>query len=71
MSLIIDIAEYLVSGMCVGFYGIISALPIYEQLDSIKEQLIACALGIPVALVSAVLTIVGVGKIINKFTGLI
>ena len=66
MNIVVDIIKCLLSGFCVGVYGFISALPIYNQLSEIKEHLIAVLIGIPVGFVSAMFSIYSIGKIINK-----
>lgn len=66
----IEIIQCLFSGMHIGFYAFFKALPIYEQLSSLKEQLISAATGIPVIIVSVILSIPLVikiaAKVINK-----
>ena len=60
-----QILDCLLAGMRLGFYAFLKALPFYEQLSGIKEQLIAYAIGVPVAVVSFVLflpTLIKIGK---------
>ena len=52
---LIEIIKCLLSGICVGFKGFLSALPIYQVLSDLKEQIIASALGVPVLVVSIIL----------------
>ena len=66
MSVLLDIVKCVLSGLYVGFCGFISALPIYNQLSEIKEQLIAALIGVPVGFVSAMFSIYFIVKIINK-----
>ena len=62
----IEIIQCLFSGMYIGFYAFFKALPIYEQLSGLKEQLISAATGIPVIIVSVILSIPLVIKIAAK-----
>ena len=66
MNIIIEIIKCLLSGLYVGFYGFISALPIYNQLDGIKERLIAALTGLPVGLISAASLILLVSKVLKR-----
>lgn len=49
-----EIIQSLISGIFIGFYAFLKALPIYEQLSSIKEQLISAATKIPVIVISII-----------------
>lgn len=54
------------AGISVGFVAFLKVLPLYEQLNGIKEQLIASALGIPVVIVSIIFLIPTVIRIAKK-----
>ena len=62
----LGIIQSLISGMFVGFYAFFKALPIYEQLSSIKEQLISAVTGIPAVIISIALFIPTAATIIKK-----
>ncbi|MBO4667474.1 MAG: hypothetical protein J5666_05040 [Bacilli bacterium] len=57
MTALIEIINCLLSGMCVGLKGFLAALPIYQALSDLKEQIIASALGVPVVVVSIALLV--------------
>lgn len=52
MNVFIEIIKTLFIGIRGGFDIVLHLLPIYEQLSSVKEQLIAAAIGVPTILVS-------------------
>lgn len=58
-----QIINCLFAGMSVGIDALLSVLPIYEQLNNLKEWLLASILGIPLVVISVILLIV---KIIDK-----
>ena len=57
MKMLLEILKCLFAGIGVGINAFLSVLPIYNQLNDLKEQLIAAALGVPAIVVSAVLLI--------------
>ena len=63
---VIEIIQSLVAGMGVGFYAILKMLPIYEQLNGVKEQLISAVTGIPAVIISIALFIPTAATIIKK-----
>ena len=54
MNIIIEILNSFFAGMTVGFTTFFKVLPIYEQLNSLKEQIISSALGIPLFVISTI-----------------
>lgn len=62
----IEMIKYLLTGISIGFVAFLKVLPLYEQLNGIKEQLIAIALGIPVVIVSIIFLIPTVIRIAKK-----
>ena len=62
----IEMIKCVFAGMSVGFEAFLKVLPLYEQLNSIKEQLIASALGIPVIIVSIIFLIPTVIRIAKR-----
>ena len=66
MPVFIDFIKCLFSGFFVGVCGVASALPIYDQLSGIQEQLYAALLGVPVGLITAISTTIFVVKAIKK-----
>lgn len=52
--------------MSVGFEAFLKVLPLYEQLNNIKEQLIANALGIPAIIVSIASLVPTLIRIVRK-----
>ena len=50
------------------FFGMLRALlslfPVFDQINSIPDQLLAAALGIPVAVVSGVLLLISIGRFV-------
>lgn len=54
------------SDMSVGVYAFLKALPFYEQLSGMKEQIIALAIGVPVALISLIFLISTIIRIWKK-----
>ena len=53
-------------GIGVGIDAFLNVLPIYNQINGIKEQLISAALGIPAIIVSIMFLAPTVFKIIRK-----
>ncbi|MBO5578123.1 MAG: hypothetical protein J5955_03350 [Bacilli bacterium] len=64
--MITQIRNCLFAGIGIGIDAFLSVLPIYDQLNSFKEWLIANALGIDIAIVSAVLFILALVKVAKK-----
>jgi len=62
----IEMIKCVLAGISVGFEAFLKVLPLYEQLNGIKEQLIASALGIPVVIVSIMFLIPTVIRIAKK-----
>lgn len=54
------------AGMSIGFEAFLKVLPIFNQLNGIKEQLIANMFGVPAAIISILFFIPTVIKIISK-----
>ena len=51
----VDLIKCLLAGVGTGIYAFVKALPIYEQLSGLKDEIISAVTGIPVI----VLTIIG------------
>ncbi len=64
--LIGEIIWCVLSGMGVVFEAFLKALPIYNELGNIKEEIIACAIGVPVVVVSITLAIPMVINVLKK-----
>ena len=64
--MIAQILNCLFAGMGVGIDAFLSVLPIYNQLNSFKEWLIANALGIDIAIVSTIFLIPTLFKVAKK-----
>lgn len=67
MAVLGQILEALWAGMKLGFHAIFSMLPIYDQLSGIQDQMIAAAIGVPVAVVSIGGLIIGGVKLVKRF----
>lgn len=61
-----DMAWCVLSGIGVGLMAFLKVLPIYNELGSIKEEIIACFIGLPTIVVSIVLMIPVIVRIIKK-----
>ena len=57
-----EILECIFGGMKVGFKAFFSALPIYNQLSSIPQDIICMALGIPSALITVIVVVIKIYK---------
>lgn len=44
--------------------ALLSLLPVFDEINSIPDQLMAAALGIPVIVISVIGTIITIGKIV-------
>ena len=44
--------------------ALLSLLPVFDEINSIPDQLLAAALGIPVIVISVIGTIITIGKIV-------
>lgn len=55
------------AGMTVGFQAFFSALPIYDAISGIQDQMWAAFLGVPVAVISVGGLIITGIKIVRKF----
>ena len=66
MKLLLDIIWCILSGIDIGFTAFLKALPIYNELGNIKEEIIACAIGAPAIVVSAVLAISTIVELFKK-----
>lgn len=66
MKILLEILKCLFAGIGIGINAFLSVFPIYNQLNNIKEQLIAAALGVPVVVVSIALLIPTAWKIIKS-----
>ncbi len=64
--MLIEMIKCVFTGMYIGFKAFLSVLPFYEQLNSIKEQLIAGALGISPIIVSIAFTTPIIIRIVRK-----
>ena len=62
----VEIIKSIFAGMSVGFEAFLKVLPLYEQLNNIKEQLIANALGIPAIIVSIASLVPTLIRIVRK-----
>lgn len=62
----IEMIKCVFAGICVGFEAFLKVLPLYEQINDIKEQLISSALGIPVVIVSIIFLIPTIIRIAKK-----
>ena len=61
-----QIVEAVWAGMKVGFTAIFSMIPIYQQLSDFQDQILAAAIGVPVAVISIGGLIIGGIKIARK-----
>ena len=61
--MIAEMVQCLLSGMYAGFMAFLKMLPIFDELGNLKIEIIAAALGVPVAIVSVALITV---KLIKK-----
>ena len=66
LKLIGDMSWCVLSGIGIGFMTFLKVLPIYNKLGSIKEEIIACCIGVPAIVVSIVFMIPVIVKIIKK-----
>ena len=64
--MITQIRNCLFAGIGIGINAFLSVLPIYDQLNSFKEWLIANALGIDIAIVSTIFLITTLFKVAKK-----
>ena len=63
INVFIELIKCLFVGMGAGVYAFVKALPIYEQLSGLKDEIISAVTGIPVI----VLTIIGLIPLAIKF----
>ena len=61
-----EILKCIFGGMEVGFQAFFSALPIYNQLSSIPQDIICMALGIPSILITIACVLLGILKFVKK-----
>ena len=61
-----EIFKCIFAGIGVALEAIFKTIPLINEINGIKEILIAAALGVPVFLVSIVFSIPTIVKIINK-----
>ena len=64
--ILVQIVDCIFTGMSVGFYAFLKVLPFYEELSGMKEQLIAWAIGIPVAIVSLAFLVPQIFKLFKR-----
>lgn len=64
--MIIEMLKCLFAGIGVGIDAFLKVLPIYNQINGIKEHLISAALGIPAIIVSIVFLVPTIVKFIRK-----
>lgn len=57
-----QIFECIFAGFKVGFQAFFSALPIYNQLSGLRQDIICAALGIPTALVTVIIVAIKIYK---------
>lgn len=67
IKLIGDIIWCILSGMGVGLMAFFKVLPIFNELGNIKEEIIACVIGVPVFVVSIALMVPTIVKAFKKF----
>lgn len=67
--LIGEIIWCVLSGMGIVFEAFLKALPIYNELGNIKEEMIACAIGVPVVVVSIALAIPTIINVLKRIRG--
>lgn len=66
LKIIGDIIWCLLSGMGIGFLAFLKVLPIYNELENLKEEIIACAIGVPAIIVSFVFLLPALIKLIKR-----
>ena len=66
MKIIGDMIWCILSGIGVGFMAFLKVLPIYNEFGSIKEEIIACIIGVPVIVVSIAFMIPKVIRLFKK-----
>lgn len=64
--MLVQILECILAGIKLGFQAIFSALPIYNQLSSIPQDIICMALGVPSILITIVCVLFGIFKFVKK-----
>ena len=64
--IIVQIIQAIWAGMKIGFQAFFSVLPLYNELSSLKDQLIASALGIPVIVIGTLGIIIAIVKFVLK-----
>lgn len=67
--LIGEIIWCVLSGMGVVFEAFLKALPIYNELGNIKEEIIACVIGVPAIVVSIALAIPMIINVLKRIRG--
>lgn len=66
LKIIGDTIWYILSGMGVGFMAFLKALPIFNELGNIKEEIVACAIGVPAVVISIAFMVPSIIKFIKK-----
>lgn len=62
----VQIIETLWAGVKVGFHAIFSVFPLYEQLSSIKTEILAVVLGIPVIVLTIIEILINLVKVVAR-----
>ena len=66
LELFVDSIKYFFAGMVVGFKALFDGLLAYMQISSIKDEVVAAILGVPVVLVSLAGILSVVSKVLKK-----